>query len=151
MTYAGARGETEKQMSQTLNFSLDQNTFHNDFGTLMDEIEKDSIRSLQLYIANSLWAQKDYKFLDSFFNLVKTIYKSELKNVNFKNKTKREKARMEINSWVEQKTKDKIKELVKEGINRINKIEIMKMMKMMKIMKIIKIMKNKIHCSGSGF
>jgi serpin B len=31
MTYAGARTETEKQMSKTLHFSLDQHTFNTDF------------------------------------------------------------------------------------------------------------------------
>jgi serpin B len=112
MTYAGARGETEKQMSQAMNFSLEQNIFHNNLGALMDEIESDSSRNIQLSIANSLWAQKDYKFLDSYFNLVKANYRSELKNVDFIKET--EKTRNEINNWVEQKTKNKIKELIKE-------------------------------------
>jgi len=115
MTYAGARGETEKQMSQALNFSLDQSTFHPFFGALIDKIEKDTSISTQLLIANSLWAQKDFKFLDSFFNLVEAYYKSELTNVDFINDTAREKTRKEINSWVEQKTRDKIKEIIQKG------------------------------------
>ncbi len=114
MTYAGARGETEKQMNQTLCFSLEQNTFHNDFHTLIEKNEKDTIGGTQLFMANSLWAQKDYKFLESFFTLVKANYNSILENVDFINAADREKARKELNSWVEQKTKDKIKELVKK-------------------------------------
>jgi serpin B len=114
MTYAGARGETEKQMSQTLCFSLEQNTFHDDFSKLIEDIEKDTTNGTQLAIANSLWAQKNYKFLDTFFSLVKAHYDAILKNVDFTNYSEREKARKELNSWVEQKTNDKIKELVKE-------------------------------------
>ncbi|MGD0712386.1 MAG: serpin family protein [Bacteroidales bacterium] len=106
MTYAGARNETEKQMSQT--------PFHENFGALINEIEKDTLGVTKLSIVNSLWAQKDYPFLDSFFNLVKAHYDAILKNVDFKNNAEREKVRKELNNWVEQKTKDKIKELVKE-------------------------------------
>ena len=115
MTYAGARGETEKQMSQTLCFSLNQNTFHENFNSLINEIEKDTLGVTKLSIVNSLWAQKNYKFLESFFNMVETHYNAILKNVDFKNIAEREKARKELNNWVEQKTNDKIKELVKEN------------------------------------
>jgi len=114
MTYAGARGETEKQISQTLCFSINQNTFHENFSSLINEIEKDTVGGTKLTIANSLWAQKDFKFLYSFFDLVEKHYDAILKNVDFRNYAEREKARKELNSWVEQKTNDKIKELVKE-------------------------------------
>jgi len=101
-------------MSQTLCFSLEQNTFHDDFSKMIEDIEKDTTDGTQLFIANSLWAQKDFKFLESFFNLVEAEYNSILKNVDFKDAAEREKARQELNSWVEQKTNDKIKNLIKE-------------------------------------
>jgi serpin B len=115
MTYAGARTETEIQMSKTLHFPLDQPMLHNSFNALIKKTEqkKDGI---QLNIANSLWAQKDYKFLNDYFSLVKNKYSTSLEYVDFIDSEEREKARLKINSWVEGKTNDKIKELIKPDV-----------------------------------
>ncbi|MGP8215436.1 MAG: serpin family protein [Bacteroidia bacterium] len=113
MTYAGARGETEKQMSHVLCFGMQQEPLHNNFESIIKTIEMDNGDSIRLNIANSLWAQNSYHFLDSYFTLVKTNYHNELNYVDFINEP--EKARLDINSWVEQKTNDKIKDLLPEG------------------------------------
>ena len=115
MTYAGARNETQSEMSRTLHFSLKQNNVNSDFDTLLKKITINR-GSVQLTIANSLWAQKDSKFLDSYFNLIKSYYKAELQNVDFVNSDEREKTRLMINKWVENKTNNKIKDIMKPGI-----------------------------------
>ena len=66
-------------------------------------------------IANGLWAQKDLQFLDFYLDIVTSNYSSELKNVDFVDNTSREKTRKDINAWVEQKTNDKIKDLLSQG------------------------------------
>lgn len=115
MTYAGARNETESEMSKTLHFSLDQTKFHSDFSSLLKKITNQGTGK-QLCIANSLWAQKNYVFRDDYFNLVKIKYGAGLENVDFIDNAEREKARIKINAWVESKTNDKIKEILKQGI-----------------------------------
>ena len=68
-----------------------------------------------LNMANGLWAQKGYPFLDSYLTFVKTKYSSELKNVDFMDDAERETASKDINEWVEQKTNDKIKDILGES------------------------------------
>lgn len=114
MTYAGAKKETALQMSRTLNFPQGER-FHADYEGLLDGLNEGTEGKIKLNIANGLWAQKDFTFLDSYFNLVKLNYKSEIKNVDFINNLEREKVRKEINTWVEKKTNDKIKDLLSDG------------------------------------
>lgn len=111
MTYAGAGGETARQISNTLNFQSGGN-FHEQYRKLLQKISGGNQGNITLDIANGLWAQKNFTFLDSYFNLVKTNYDSELKNVDFINPAAREDARNEINTWVEKVTRDKIKDLL---------------------------------------
>ena len=113
MTYAGARGETEKQMADTLNFKLPQDDLHNAFGELADGLEEDA-GDYRLDIANALWAQKGFGFKKSFIDTVVSNYDSVVNEADFVNAA--EPARKEINGWVEDKTNDKIKELITKDI-----------------------------------
>jgi serpin B len=70
----------------------------------------------QLSVANALWAQKGYSFLEAFLSLLKNDYGAGLNQVDFKGAT--EATRVTINQWVEQKTQDKIKDLLKPGALR---------------------------------
>jgi len=56
------------------------------------------------------WFQWSIDKLD----IVTSNYSSELKNVDFTDNKEREKTRKDINAWVEQKTNDKIKDLLKK-------------------------------------
>ena len=111
MTFAGAKGETALQMSNTLNFPAGGG-FHPQYRNMLQKICSGSVNGITLDIANGIWAQKNFPFLDSYFDLVKTNYSSELKNVDFKDPGEREAARNEINTWVEKLTRDKIKNLL---------------------------------------
>lgn len=112
MTYAGARGETEKQMAKTLHFTLDQQHLHPAYFELMKSLKNQ--KEYELHIANALWGQTGYKFLNDFVSLTNNYYEAGFKEVNFKNNT--EGSRREINHWVEEQTKEKIKELIPEKI-----------------------------------
>ncbi len=114
MTYAGARGTTEKQIAQVLHFDTDQKKLHAAFAELhkqVNGIQKEG--AVTLYSANSAWLQQKFAFIPDYLSLVKDSYGAVLRNVNFK---KPEKARKAINTWVEEQTKDKIKNLVKKGL-----------------------------------
>jgi serine protease inhibitor len=115
MTYAGAKSETEKQMAQTLCFPPIKNEqFHKTFGEIIKQLNASGKKgSYELTVANALWGQKDYKFLPDFLTIVRENYGGDLQQVDFA--AQAEAARKTINAWVESKTKDKIKELIKPG------------------------------------
>jgi serpin B len=115
MAYAGARGESEKQMSKVLHFDLNQERFHPKYRDLLKYIEGlNSGDSVALSTAQAMFAQKDYSFLDSYFNLVKSYYGAELQMVDFK--LSLEKSRQTINDWVAVRTKNRIQNLIVQGM-----------------------------------
>lgn len=115
MAYAGARGQTEKEMAQVLRFPLEREPLHSSFSKLRTELNAIQNKGhIKLSIANSLWAQEGYHFLNTFFDLNKKHYGAGLNFVNFSTKT--EAARITINTWVENETQQKIKELIKQGM-----------------------------------
>ena len=115
MTYAGARGPTAEQMSQALHFALEPEQLHRTFGQLEAQLNAFQEKgNIELSVANALWVQEDYRFLDEFFDLVTKRYRARLSYANFRAAV--EAARQEINGWVERQTKDKIRELLKPGV-----------------------------------
>jgi serpin B len=115
MTFAGARGNTAKQMAEVLHFPLAQKHVHRAFGRL--ETRLNAVRdsgTIDLNVANALWAQKEYRFLSEFLDLVTGNYGAELSYADFK--TAHEAARKEINDWVGCRTNMKIKDLIKPGL-----------------------------------
>ena len=116
MTCAGARGQTEKQMAEALCFAPMKNEqFHKVFGEIIKQLNASGEKGgYELVVANALWGQKDYKFLPEFLTLVRENYGGDLQQVDFAAQT--EAVRKTINTWVESKTKDKIKELIKPGL-----------------------------------
>jgi serpin B len=110
MTYAGASGRTAEQMRKVLYFGEGE-SFHYNYKKLIRRLKYEDECKLQL--VNGLWAQKDYVFHKSYLDLVHSSYDPELKNVDFSIATERENARLDINQWVEKRTEDKIKKLLK--------------------------------------
>jgi serine protease inhibitor len=114
MTYAGARGDTEKEMAKVLHF-LEQEKLHAAFAELIKAVNGDEKhRPYQLYTANMLWGQKGEGFLPAFLDVTQKHYGAGLAEVDFARAT--EEARKTINAWLEEQTKDKIKEPLKRGI-----------------------------------
>jgi serpin B len=123
MTYAGARGETETEMAKALQFplfpdkeggTLGRERLHAGFSELklgLREVQKKG--DVQLSIANALWPQKNYAFRPEYLNLIERDYDSVGRPLDYANA---EKARGIINRWVEQETKEKIKDLIPSGV-----------------------------------
>ncbi len=115
MTYAGARGKTEKQMAQVLHFTQNQKLLHPEFASMEAKLKTIQKKGdVQLSIANALWPHKDYIFLKEFLELIKKNYDVVITPVDYKNAS--EAARITINNWVEQKTNKKIKNLIRKGL-----------------------------------
>ena len=120
MTYAGARGETEKQMTDTLHFDLLQNRLHPAFNNLDLELGrrgqgakgKDG-EGFRLHIVNAIWGQKDFKFLPEFLDLLAENYGAGLRTLDFMKAS--EQSRIIINKWVSDQTEERIKDLIPQG------------------------------------
>jgi serpin B len=115
MAYAGARGNTASEMAKALHFTLPPGQLHPAMGALLRDLNA-AHSDYQLNVANALWAQQGYTFLDQFLDLLKGDYGAGLQQVDFKGAP--EAARSTINQWVEQKTQDKIKDLLAPGAVR---------------------------------
>jgi serpin B len=113
MTYAGARGDTASEMAKTLHFTLPPERLHPAMGALLSDLNA-AHKGYQLRVADALWAQRDYVFLDDFLKLTKKDYGASFNQVDFKGST--ETARVTINQWIEQKTDYKIKNLLQPGV-----------------------------------
>ena len=114
MTYAGAAGETQKQMAQVLHFTAPEAKLHQDMARLRESLLAEGKKGYQLRVANRLWGQKGFEFLSDFLQTTRKHYEAELGVVNFVENT--EGARQEINRWVEIQTEEKIKDLLPPGI-----------------------------------
>ncbi len=114
MTYAGAREATLEQMADVMYFDRNQERFHQAYGEYLQSMLHLAEGNIELNIANSLWAQEDYHFLDSFFSIVEAHYHSETFQVDFEEN--REQVREDINQWVFDETREKIRDLIGPGI-----------------------------------
>jgi serpin B len=121
MTYAGARGETEQQMADTLHFILPQDRLHPAFNSLDIELsqrgegaEGEDGEGFRLNIVNAIWGQKDYQFLPTFLDILAENYGAGLRILDFVKEP--EDSRITINDWVSSQTEGRIEELIEKGL-----------------------------------
>ena len=112
MTYAGARGETERQIAEALRFGLPQADLHTAFNALDLELaargEDDD--GFRLQIASAVWAQRGYEFLDDFLDHLAQHYGAGVMAADFQGAP--EASREAINDWVAERTEDRIRDLI---------------------------------------
>jgi serpin B len=120
MTYAGARGETEQQMADTLHYDLSQHNLHPAFNYLDMELAKrgegargKDDEGFRLNIVNAIWGQKDFTFLPEFLDTLAENYGAGLRLLDFINET--EKSRITINDLVSDETEGRIQDLIPQG------------------------------------
>jgi len=120
MTYAGARGETEKQMAETLHFLLSQDDLHPALNALDQELARraaaagsEEDEAFRLSIANSIWGQVGYDFLPAFLDVLAENYGAGLRLTDFMKDP--DKSRVIINDWISDQTEDRIEDLIPEG------------------------------------
>ena len=117
MTMAGADGETLKEMMAALRLEFPEKDIDAGFAILFSLINPTSPpaeRGYALNIANAIYASKDYEWKQAFIDKVRDLYRSEVQSCDFFNNS--EGVRNEINSWVEGKTNNKIKNLIAQGM-----------------------------------
>ncbi|MFC1977922.1 serpin family protein [Chloroflexota bacterium] len=120
MTFAGARGETERQMADTINFLLPQDSLHPAFNGLDIDLSsrgegakgKDE-EGFRLNIVNAIWGQKDYDFLSGYLDILAENYGAGLRILDFV--AAPEPSRITINDWVSNQTEGRIEDLIPQG------------------------------------
>ncbi|KAI1889022.1 hypothetical protein AGOR_G00174780 [Albula goreensis] len=145
MVYLGARGNTATQMSQVLGFTKErkpeaslgllqqqvqkpqlplglyetlhfhkaEDDIHAGFRKLISDLNKENA-PYALSLANRLYGEQSFQFVETFISDTKRHYQAELEPVDFISNA--EGARLNINSWVEKQTQEKIKNLLAEGV-----------------------------------
>lgn len=110
MTFAGARGETERQMAQVLHFSLPQAQLHPAFNALDQALASRAERAdVSLHNVNAVWGRQGYAFLKPFLDTLAENYGAGMRLVDFR---RAEQARRTINQWVSDQTQRRIQELL---------------------------------------
>ena len=113
MCYAGAKNNTEAQLKQLLGYSSLQNEhIHNGNAELTDSIKRLG-DSVAINVANKIFPKHGFNVKQSFVDLLRKFYNSDVQTVNYDNP--RESAKI-INDWVEAQTNSKIKNLVSENV-----------------------------------
>ncbi|XP_057554437.1 serpin B4-like isoform X2 [Hippopotamus amphibius kiboko] len=123
MTSLGARGQTASEIEKVLHFNgitgstkggatkdsgENSGNVHHQFQNLLTEIKKPS-DAYELKVANRLYGEKSFAFLQEYIDNVKKFYLASAESADFVHAS--EESRKKINSWVETQTNEKIKEL----------------------------------------
>ncbi|XP_054478806.1 leukocyte elastase inhibitor-like isoform X1 [Anoplopoma fimbria] len=113
MVMLGARGNTATQMSECLKTQDCQDDVHASFAQLLSEINK-ADAPYALSVANRLYGEQSYLFVQDYLGQTKKHYSAELESVDFVGSS--EAARLNINKWVHDQTQGKIKDLLAMGV-----------------------------------
>ncbi|HLG25052.1 MAG TPA: serpin family protein [Candidatus Nanoarchaeia archaeon] len=113
MTYEGAKGQTAEEMESVLHIPKEAGLRRPNFAKIYNDINKKD-KKYKLSTANALWAQKEYKFLEDYTGTVEKYYGGKVTNLDFVKES--EKSSEIINSWIEEQTNGKIKDLIPPGV-----------------------------------
>jgi len=122
MTYAGASGNTATEIASTFHWTQAPTTLHAAFDKLdlelaarAEQAKGDTI-PFRLKTANSMWGQQGKTFMQPFLDTLAINYGAGVHVLDFRGDPNG--ARQVINGWVEDRTNDRIKELLPEGTVR---------------------------------
>lgn len=109
MTLNGAESETQQSILNTIDFGdfspAEVNQAYKDITSLLLSMDN----KVELGIANSVWYNNKYNVQNDFTRIISDFYDGTVQGLNFKNG---QESKETINDWVEQKTHDRIKDLI---------------------------------------
>lgn len=121
MSYAGAAGETRAEMQKALRYPSPDRALHESLAEVTRQLEaatKDQIDTprrkspaFTWQVANRLFGQIGHEFRPEYLSFLRKLYGAELEPMDFR--TDPAKAAEAINRWVEEKTNQRIRELVR--------------------------------------
>ena len=114
MAHAGARGETERQMAETLGFRLPQERLHAAFNALDLAVTVPATTEdgdgFEMSIANSVWGQQGHRFLPDYLDTLALNYGGSVRHADFRRSPGD--AAAQINRWVSRETNGRINDLI---------------------------------------
>ncbi len=112
ITYEGARGTTADEIRSVFHFPGNDTIRRQGFSEVDEDMNRENT-SYTLRMANALWAEKTYPFLPDYTSTARRYYSADTTNLDFINQP--EDSRRTINQWVEDKTENKIRDLIPNG------------------------------------
>ncbi len=112
MTYAGARGQTAREIAAVMNVATPADQLLPAFRQLENSLQAGD-KPYQLHTANRVWGERQAAFLPPYLNLLEHNFGAALERLDFRQKP--EPSRIAINDWVKQKTQGKITDLLPPG------------------------------------
>ncbi len=119
MTWAGAENKTAEEMARALRINLSPKTFHSALNGLNIALNSRDDRppfdgqAFQINLVNAVWSRHDYPLRPTYLEMLGKHYNAGIRLLDFVGAPA--KSREEINQWVEQRTKNKIKNLLPPG------------------------------------
>ena len=117
MVYAGAQGNTQKEMAATFRYDVPQSEIHAAFSKALQGWNSSDKRPYELAVANRLFGEKSYDFKKPFLGITSQQYGAELERLDFRSAA--EPSRLHINQWIADATNDHILDLLpKDSIQK---------------------------------
>ena len=113
LVYEGAKGDTASEINSVFHFPGEIQELRDGFSEINSGINAGD-PEYELSVANALWAEKTYSFLDDYIKNAKDYYSADTTNLDFINQP--EESRLTINKWAEDETHEKIKDLIPQGM-----------------------------------
>jgi len=111
MTYEGAKAQTADEIKSVFHFP-ESNILRPNFAGIYNDINKEN-KDYELKTGNALWVQKDFPLLEDYMTRVEKYYGGKAATLDFVKET--EESRLTINRFIEEQTKEKIKNLIPIG------------------------------------
>ena len=111
----GARGDTAVQMAEALHWEgMSKYQLRSEEQDFLDALLEINTARNELLTANRLFLQKNFSLVQEFVEGTKTFFQADIGLVDYQ--TDPDGARKDVNYWVEEKTKQKIKNLIAEKV-----------------------------------
>lgn len=115
MTAQGARGDTEEEFARVLGLRPQDQELADALAAWRKRLSQlQEQRAVQMAVANSLWPQQGYRLREEFVVRCQQWFDATVRPLDYERNA--DGARVEINRWVAEQTRDKIRDLIPQGV-----------------------------------
>ncbi|HEY8131927.1 MAG TPA: serpin family protein, partial [Thermoanaerobaculia bacterium] len=113
MVNVGARGATAAEIEKGMRFPFSGKRLAKAWTAVLDDVNKHKT-GFDLLTANALWAARGIQFRSSYLATARGEFGARIETLDFAHAA--EAARARINTWVSEATREKIRELIGQGM-----------------------------------